>query len=209
MPLTRESHIEYTNNELNTYEYYIKIFEYLKEKQIQNYLDIGANIGEFCNVLFEKIPSLKMAYLVEVEENNFQFMLKHVKYKNVLCINYGIGYGFKNPNVVIDSYQNVGGFRIVEGTDSSIRERIKTLEQLVEELKLPAIDFVKIDIEGGEYNIIENSKFLQTIKFIDIEFHGKEKELNFIENYVKIHFPNHKIVKIDELNVRCLLENEI
>ena len=89
MPLTRESHIEYTNNELNTYEYYIKIFEYLKEKQIQNYVDIGANIGEFCNVLFEKIPSLKMAYLVEVEENNFQFMLKHVKYKNVLCINYG------------------------------------------------------------------------------------------------------------------------
>jgi len=209
MPITREEHITYTNNELNNYEYYIKILEHLKNSKIETYLDIGANIGEYCNVLFEKVPSLKKAYLVEAEQNNFNFMLKHVKNKNVTCINYAIAYGVKNPTLVIDSHMNVGGFRVIEGTESSINVTVKTLEELKDEINLPLVDFVKIDIEGGEYNIIENSKYIQDVQFLDLEFHNNDHQPEKIREFVKNYFPNHKSIETDIHQVRHFLEKNI
>ena len=74
MPSSRESHVLYTRSELETYQYYKDVIEILKQDKIKSYIDIGANVGEFCNVLFEKIDTLKKAYLIEPQEDNFIFL---------------------------------------------------------------------------------------------------------------------------------------
>lgn len=206
MPTTREEHITYTRNELNNYRYYIDVFNILKNENINSYIDIGANVGEFCNVITEKLPTLKKSFLFEPEVNNFNFLKKNINPKlDVQLFNYAIGYGFKNP--ILNNNSNVGGFFITEGhTNSNII--VKSLE----ELNLPDVDLIKMDIEGGEFNVIENSSYLKKIKLLEIEFHQTPKQVEggFIPNYLKVNLPNYELLTFDtntqNLYGRCLLK---
>ena len=54
MPTTREQHIQYTRDELNNHQYYIDTFDILKDYGVKSYIDIGANVGEFCNIITQK-----------------------------------------------------------------------------------------------------------------------------------------------------------
>jgi FkbM family methyltransferase len=199
MPQTREEHVIYTREELSNYEYYINVINILKRENIKSYVDVGANVGEFCNYLFEKVETLSSAYLIEPESDNYKFMLDNIVCKDkVTTINSAIGYNIKNATLV--SYDgNVGGFKVVE-TQNITSIDIKTLE----EINLPIVDLVKIDVEGFEYNIIENSKYLQNIKFIEIEFHDYENKP--LRGYISKYFPNHSIIEFEKLEGRFLLK---
>jgi beta-1,4-mannosyl-glycoprotein beta-1,4-N-acetylglucosaminyltransferase len=193
MPKTREEHVICTREELNNYEYYKNIIEILKLEKISSYIDIGANVGEFCNVIFDKIPTLNAAYLIESEIENMNFTKSNIrnnniKYENINFYNVAIVYN-------IEAYDRESGY--------NIEVKISTLE----DLNIPIVDFVKIDVDGGEYNIIPNSKFLQKVKWIDIEFHDYDNIP--VKEYVKKYFPNHKIVEIEKTEGRCLLRRNI
>jgi hypothetical protein len=56
---------------------------------------------------------------------------------------------------------------------------------------LPRYDFMKIDIEGGEKNILENATCFADFKYIAIEFHDEMATTwtELIERYI----PTHKI----------------
>lgn len=213
MPITREEHISYTRDELKNREYYKNVIKILKENKISSYVDIGANIGEFCNTLLDYIPSLKHAYLIEPEMLNFDFLKKHLKDKNnIYYYNVAIGYNLKNPLLINHPTMNVGGFMLIEKDkiqDESLvlKNNIKVLE--LEELNLPIVDLIKMDIEGGEFNIIENSKYLQTAKFIEIEFHKDYKNKKELTNYLYEYLPNYNYIIIEEpLYGRALLQKK-
>jgi FkbM family methyltransferase len=203
--MNRDQHILYTRNELTSHPYYIKIIELLKNEGITSYIDIGANVGEYCNVLFDYIPTLNNSILIEPDKENFDFLCGNVKNKNSEFLHLGIGYNLKNPFLLKDP-NNVGGFKVIETDNSESNFTIKTLE----ELNLPIVDLVKMDIEGGEYNLIENSTFIKGIKFLEIEFHNYWN-ISTIE-YIKNHLPEYEIIIKDENNLgiaRCLLKIKI
>jgi FkbM family methyltransferase len=184
--LTIERHIGHTRKELSEEPYYIALLNTLKFNRIVSYVDVGANIGEFSNILFEQIPTLKDAYLIEPEERNCAFLQNHVKNKNTLY-QVAIGYNFTS-GVLVEDTNNAGGHHLRESlrVDTNyFNVEIKTLE----ELELPIVDFIKIDIEGGEFNIIENSNYLQQIRWIDIEFHRAVDT-----EYIKKFFPDYEIM---------------
>ena len=55
--------------------------------------------------------------------------------------------------------------------------------------------FLKMDIEGGEFNLIENSQYLQNSNLIEIEFHWTQTSINSNQNrfeYIKSNFKNQK-----------------
>ena len=73
MPYSQEEHISYTFKEYTEGPYYVNLFNILKTKNIESYMDIGANIGEVCNIYFDSLETLKKAYLIEVNLSNFNY----------------------------------------------------------------------------------------------------------------------------------------
>ena len=206
MPATRKDHVLYTRRELSSYRYYVKMIDILRENRIESYIDIGSNTGEFCNVLFERIPSLKTAHLIEPEPDNFAFMIGNVKRNVVKFYNLAIGYGYKNAELICHPSKNVGGFFLSETYphQSGIRVEISTLESL----KIPTVDFIKIDIEGGEFNLIENSTKIKETKYIEIEFHVSPRDSHKNKDFLSKNLPNFDIICRDDTSKeleRCLL----
>jgi FkbM family methyltransferase len=201
---TLESHLNYTKNEWTSSQYYIEVLNFLKKKQIKNFIDIGACSGGVSDIFFEAIPSLKKCIMVEPISSNYEFIINRFKNdNNRLTVNKALFYNKKNISIGSVG-NNVGAHSYQSNINSSLVETI-TLEELYNQNKdflQDKIDFIKIDIEGAEYNFIENSKLLKTIPFIEIEFHNNP-EYNVIDGvsrheiwgpFIEKYLPNHKLV---------------
>lgn len=194
MPATRFDHIAYTRNEWIENSYFLKVLEILKSKKIESYLDLGANVGEVCNVLFDNISTLQKAYLVEPQLENFEFMKDHLASKSsaVEYYNVGIFYGKTEGELYIDpTWPNPGSFSLTDFRDNfqPVGETVKLVT--LESLAIEPVDFVKIDVEGSEYNIIQNSQYLTQCKYLDIEFHNHSIDYH---EFCKTHLPSHSIL---------------
>jgi hypothetical protein len=92
--------------------------------------------------------------------------------------------------------------------------RTLTFKEYIEQNRLNKIDFLKIDIEGGEYSILteENLDILKRIPKIVVELHlGNriEKEIfrNFRDNILN-NFENYEIRSVDFIDIKWDLWNE-
>jgi len=71
-------------------------------------------------------------------------------------------------------------------------EKINKTFELVELEKLNLLnpDFIKIDIEGSEINLLKNSSLIKKAKYIYLEWSDKESLHNVLNKYLK----NFKII---------------
>lgn len=203
MPLNREHHVKYTRDEWTKEKYFIDVVSFLKQKQIKSFLDIGSNVGEVANVLYEHIETLCNFYLIEPQKENFLFLKQNTeKIPNCQYFQFGIFYGKKEGHLYQDpKWRNVGGFTVehLYSHFNTTGEKVKLVT--LEECDFPIIDFVKIDVEGSEYNIIENSQYIKTAPLIEVEFHKSDIDsVDFIKNKlpsykILIHCGNHLLLE--------------
>ena len=199
-------HLKYTTTEWSSSEYYKKVQEYLTKVGIKNFIDIGSCSGGVSDLLFDAIPSLQKAILVEPMPENFEFINNRIQNddrRNV--INKALFYG--EDFVQLGKVRsNVGGWSY-QSSEFTTKVKTITLEKIIEEYKTffnGDIDFVKIDIEGAEYNLIQNSEVLKTIPYLEIEFHpNDEYGINYQNNsylndtwgiFVQKYLPNHTLI---------------
>ena len=216
------NHMEYTRNEWTTVSCFVEMINFLKNKNIEYFADIGSNVGEVSKIFLEEFPSLKKVYAYEPETQNFEFLKQRFSNEpKLIPIKKGIFYGKKN----IELYNNGGsGSHTVIVNTGNLIEVIDLVE--IENEEIPQLDLVKIDIEGAEYNVLKYSKLLKNIKYLIIEFHpigmddeqftiglpegseNHEIRVSYIKKYtddfVKTYLPNHKIIV--ELECQYLLE---
>ena len=182
-----EGHVYYTNMEWCGKEFYKNIINFLNEKKIKSFLDVGGCTGELSKIFFNKIPSLKNVTILEPIPVNFNFI--HDRFKDdwrVKVINKALYYGEETISLG-QSDGNVGGYNMNSNSHTNQFNDIATttLENL------PKCDFLKIDIEGAEKNVLENSTCLQNFKYIAIEFH--DELIPIWEELVEKYIPSHKI----------------
>jgi hypothetical protein len=111
-----------------------------------------------------------------------------------------------NKNEIISNSEVFGDDKLMEGI---------TFESLLKLYNLSFIDFLKVDCEGGEYDIFteENSKFiLENIKKISGEWHlytpeQKMKFRIFRNNFIK-KFEFLEVFSVDGVNIKWDLWNE-
>lgn len=192
--------IQYTRAEWNnSNSYFSEVLKLANERQIKTFVDLGSCLGEVSKILLENVPSLKRIIAIEAMPNNYNFLTENLKSDscNITYINKAVYYGLSTVTMGT-SHSNVGGFGIhdegILNNTEQILEGIETatLEEIIGNEE---IDFMKMDIEGAEKNVLENTTIVRNVKLLDLELHdslANEKDhLPFLEKYL----PDHRIVQ--------------
>jgi FkbM family methyltransferase len=146
-------------------KHYVDVIEYLNQNNIFSYVDLGANSGGVCSILLERISTLKKCYLFEPQKDNFEFMQNKFKSDSrVICYNFGILYSEEDYVELFRCDDNVGGYTAIKFNEDFISSGDKMEVKKLEDFDFGKIDFIKIDVEGAEENIILNSTYLQDIR---------------------------------------------
>ena len=185
---TLDGHAVYTKNEWMNLPFYKNVIEYLNQKEIKSFLDVGGCTGEVVKIFFNEIKTLSNAIILEPVPENFEYIQKRFKDDwKVKVVNRALYYG-KDTISLGQSDGNIGGYNMLSDTHNVQFNDLPTIT--LEEL--PKFDFIKIDIEGGERNVLENSKSLCDFKYIALEFHNEMA--NTWTELISKYIPSHKIV---------------
>ena len=134
-------------------------------------MDLGAYGGLWAYQLLEKHPNLSKANIFLIEpvpefeqicKNNFS-NFPNVKTK---CVGVGLKNEFSTVNLTGDATSSSS-----EG-DTTIE--LVTMENLMKSLDIEKIDLLQINIEGAEYDLLENwieSGLITKFKTLQIQFH--------------------------------------
>lgn len=99
---------------------------------------------------------------------------KDLKQHKILLNKKGLG----NKNGIFNYYPNTQSFvfrkHVVTSTDEGIQFETKRLDDYCDENGIKAIDFIKIDVEGMEIDVLDGGKKIieKTAKIIQFEFGG-------------------------------------
>lgn len=152
-------------------------------------LDIGAHSGLFSIYSFALNSSAKI-FAIEPEENNFQLLKTHLEENNIntaepiqAAIAGQTGYG--TLEISADSHNHVLTHEVSENS-----QKVKTynFKDFCNQYKLKNISLVKMDIEGGEYEIFSQMmpEDFTMIKNIMMEYHNYDgRSYKEIENILR------------------------
>ena len=151
------------------------IFEVKEDATI---LDIGAWKGDTAYFFSKKCSNKARIYAFEPDENNYKILLKiKDKYKlnNVIA-----------SNILFSNSETEINFLSMDLNRPAVKMKSTTIDKFVEENNIEKIDYIKMDVEGAERNILEGS--IKTIKkfkpFLAIAiYHGGKL---FMEDFYNI-----------------------
>lgn len=182
-------------------------FECKSQKPI--IFDCGANIG-MATLFFKWLYPKCIVYSFEPDKKTFKLLQRNIrknKLKNVFLFNLALS----DKNGTVDFYsdsKNPGSLIMTtknnESNDTKTRVKTISLSNFLKKEKIKKIDFIKMDIEGSEREVIEdlaNNKQLDYVSKICVEYHHHlpiiESKLSyFLEIFEKNNF-NYQI------NTRC------
>lgn len=148
------SHDSLEDEEYSLFKHEIENSIYLKIYDVEDgdvVVDLGACIGTFSLEAIKK--NIKKCYCVEPSKIHFEDLKKNINDDRCVIINKGVG----NKNERNITEFNIGGYR-KEEVD------IVTLKRLSEICGIDKIDFLKMDIEGHEYNVLLHQESYDWIK---------------------------------------------
>lgn len=142
-------------------------------------LDVGANIGQTARHLRENFATANI-YSLEPIKATFDTMVRNTKDINVRCFNLALGAQnetievttqINNDNSVMNSLLESNNIHASEPTKTE-KVKVLTLAQFCSENKIDKIDFLKIDTEGFDLEVLKGGKEMlenQSISFVMAE----------------------------------------
>lgn len=143
--------------------------------------DVGANVGKYSLLLAKEFPQAQI-YAFEPNENTFRQLAANVG-NSVKCVNAGMGSEEKTEKIYTYSDNLASSHASIYGEVFStfhkredvveLEFQLTTLDLFCEREMVYSIDFLKIDTEGNELNVLKGAKQLlsgNTIKMIQFEF---------------------------------------
>lgn len=155
-----------------------------------NVVDIGAHIGSFA-ILAGKLGANVWAY--EPTKDNFKYLEENIKENDLEGKVHGYNLAITSDGREVsmhtefdDNNWNTGTASVVVDT-SNLNEKAQseTLDAIF--LGKGTIDFLKIDCEGAEYEILYGASVgaLQQVKLISMEFHHSLQEGKLLSNFLE------------------------
>lgn len=181
-------------------QFWVDTLNFLGKVNIRTIIDIGASSG-IATLIFLGLPHIEGVHCFEPDEENYELLSKNTEdYRHIVKIhNIGIYYGLTESNVVGTGDRSPLGYMVENASKEhnfiwgTIRYegkkfKLTTLESIIE----TPVDLIKVDVEGSEYNIIENSKLLKQSNYLIISFHNHPQE--YIEDFITENLSNYHII---------------
>jgi len=191
---TSEGFINQNNTEIFQESIYEKFFQ-VEENDIV--VDLGASVGPFTYSIQNKKP--KHCYTVEPLTPHINTINKNLSQFPVTIIHAAIT-DKKKIKISWDGYEEY--------------PQTLSFEEFRTNYNVDKIDFLKVDCEGGEYDVFseDNIHFLKTVPKIVTEFHlhgyvGKAKFKEFRNNILS-NFTNYEVHSLDGVDIKWDLWNE-
>jgi FkbM family methyltransferase len=168
----------------NTSDIYVAIsslfekeYDYIRADNPKFIIDAGANIGTSSIFFAEKYPNARII-AVEPEESNFDQLLQNTKnYKNITPIKVGV-WGASEKRTMKNQFSGHWGYTISDTQKRSepTGQEINciTIGNIMEKYGIEKIDILKMDIEGSEKNVLENSSdWIDSVEILTVELHDR------------------------------------
>ncbi len=150
-------------------------------------MDLGGYKGQWAGDIHSKYQC--KVFVFEPLGRFYEFIKQRYKLNNSITV-YQLALGNENKEELI--YENADGSSTIrkEGVPSKIVFR--KFDEVMRELNIQQIDLLKINIEGGEYDLLEymlDNKMIQSVKNIQVQFHdffpGATKRMKNIQGRLK------------------------
>ena len=138
-------------------------------------VDAGANIGMASIYLHHRYPEARVI-AIEAEASNFRMLARNVRPYQAITPVHAALWNQDGETSVSEPDPATGafgkwGFVTKDGPGSKVRAI--TMHTLMEEMCIPAIDLAKIDIEGAEQEVFEDTRWLTGMGCVMIELHDR------------------------------------
>jgi FkbM family methyltransferase len=140
-------------------------------------VDAGANIGVTSVFYANRYPKSRVI-AIEPEASNYQILTKNAApYSNITCIHAAL---WKSDGMITLDDPGLGhwGFQTAESSGQAGLSQVHaiTASTLMTQYAIDYIDFFRIDIEGAEQEVFENSApWINRVGAIAIELHDRLK----------------------------------
>ncbi len=158
-------------NDIYMNKMYHRYLSILKRPSVA--IDIGANIGTFSILAAKQHPAVKV-YAFEPFAENVTMLKKNVALnkleEQVAVFQSGIANKKGKRELSIDA-ENTGAHSLY-GKGKKVSIAVTTLTEVFKKQKIQACDFLKIDCEGAEFEILYSAeRVLRKVRTITCEFH--------------------------------------
>lgn len=174
---------------------------YLKDEYHQeilrkgmNVVDIGAHIGVYTILAAEKVGKNGKVIAIEPEPKNYEQLVKNIKlnnFKNVIPKNIALSNHENVEKLYLDFYTTSHSL-IKKENNPYMKVRVTTLDNLLEEIGLDKVDFLKIDTEGVELKILKGAektlKKNPKIKMAIAGYHYPKEKEEILQYLTKLNF---------------------
>lgn len=145
------------------------ILNYLDKSEV--IFDVGANIGQTSLNIINSQKSKKLnpiVYAFEPYPKTFNKLKTNIalnKSNDIKAFNLGLSTQKGMLHMMQHSPSNSGGFRMTDDLANSISVPVISIDEFISENHISKIDFIKIDVEGFEVQVIQGAKkTLETYK---------------------------------------------
>ncbi|MFT6879503.1 MAG: FkbM family methyltransferase [Psychromonas sp.] len=185
------------------------VFKIVKSRLQKNsdliLFDVGANVGTYTEFLLKNFSSTCQIYSFEPSKITFAELKRNYSINGVHLQNLGLG----KQNETIKLYKDVENSTLASAfkrtlNDNSLESfelmEVQTLDHFCGKNNIEKIDFLKIDVEGFDLNVILGANQLikeQKISIIQFEFGGTQIEPRlFLKDFWDILSEQYEIARV-------------
>lgn len=193
------------SGELNTIKYIKKELKNIDKPII---FDVGANIGNYTKMLLKVFQENANIHTFEPSKHTFNMLKSKLSDVDNVTL-YNFGFGAENKQLTL--YLNKKGSSLASiynrkldhfGIEMNLTEEIniETIDQFCTKNKIEFIHFLKIDVEGNEFNVLKGAENLlnnKKIQYIQFEFGGSMIDSRYyFQDFYYLLIQNYKIYRV-------------